>query len=261
MKYSMCSAMTKERSLENVLELAHSMNLDGVEIWVGHIEQYLQAGHSLQDLAQMLESLKLSCVGISPYLDFVDESKEAETQAMVDTCLAYCVALRCRMIRVFLGYKSSADVTEKEWEHCAQALKVAARKAEAAGVVLAIETHNDQPSDYAAAILSLLDWVASPAVQVLFDGVNMISTGQQMMEVYVPLKEHVVHVHMKNKDLAKDCFKPVGEGDLDFVPVLRALKDDGYDAYISFEYSVENPEEIIRKSKAWVEETLEALKA
>lgn len=260
MKYSMCSAMTKERSLENVLELAHSLNLNGVEIWVGHIEQYLEKGNTLHDLARLLESLHLSCVGISPYLDFIDEEKQNSTQDMVETCLGYCVALHCPMIRVFLGYKGSAEVSEKEWKYCVQTLKDAAKKAEAANVTLAIETHNDQPSDSAEKLLSLLDAVGSSAVQVLFDGVNMVSTGQKMMDVYVPLKDHVIHVHMKNKDLANDRFMAVGEGDLDFIPVIRALKNDGYDGYISFEYSVEDPEEIIRKSKIWVETVLDSLK-
>ena len=42
MRFSMCTTWGKAQPLEDIISIAASMQLNGVEIWDGHIDDYLR---------------------------------------------------------------------------------------------------------------------------------------------------------------------------------------------------------------------------
>lgn len=251
MKYSMCSTWAKDKTLEEVLCIAKDLKMDGIELWSGHIDGFLEKERTLDDLADTLKEYGLECVVIAPYLNLIDKNVQAENLSLARKCIAYAEALHCPVVRVFLGDKGSAEVTKDEWMCCFDALRVLGEEAQKAGVLLGIEAHYYHPSDTIHSILRILCAVQNPAVGLIFDGFNFYPSGLEMMDAYEKLKKYSIHYHMKNLKWAPHICVPLDEGDVDFLPLVNALKLDGYDGYVSFEYFGDNAPELIRKSKEW----------
>ncbi len=257
MKYSMCTTWAKEQPVEQVLETAEKLGMDGIEIWSGHVDRFLEEGKTLADLTELLEKRGLKCIVISPYLNLIEEKGLEKNMDLARRCVTYAAALKCSIVRVFLGDKGSSEVTKAEWMRCFDALKDLAADAGEKGVTLGIEAHYYQPADTIHSILRILRAVKDPAVRLIFDGFNFYPSGLEMMDAYDTLKKYSVHYHFKNLLWTSHECVPLNEGDVDFIPLIKALKQDGYDGYVTFEYFGEDSPELIRKSKEWFVKILE----
>jgi glucosamine-6-phosphate deaminase len=122
----------------------------------------------------------------------------------------------------------------------AEALERLGERARPHGVEVWIESHGDFAR--AADTLGLLDGVRSPAVGVLWDPANAFETGEQPEPGLAALGDRVRHVHLK--DVAPEtgpegrAWVPRLPGRGTFAPerVLAALRERGYERWVSFEW-------------------------
>lgn len=103
-------------------------------------------------------------------------------------------------------------------------LKRLAPKAEAMGVVLALESYLS-----ATQHLRILERVGSPAVQVYYDVGNSQDMGYPILDEIRELGDRIVEVHAKD---TKDLY---GKGSMDFRAVGQALKDIGFKGWLVIE--------------------------
>jgi sugar phosphate isomerase/epimerase len=99
-----------------------------------------------------------------------------------------------------------------------------APKAEARGVVLALESYLS-----AAEHLKILERVGSPAVRVYYDVANSQDAGYPILDEIRALGARIVEVH------AKDTKGLYGKGSMDFPSVLEALREIGYKSWFVLE--------------------------
>ncbi len=99
-----------------------------------------------------------------------------------------------------------------------------APKAEARGVVLALESYLS-----AAEHLKILERVGSPSVRVYYDVANSQDAGYPILDEIRTLGARIVEVH------AKDTKGLYGKGSMDFPSVLKALEDIGYKGWFVLE--------------------------
>jgi len=104
------------------------------------------------------------------------------------------------------------------------ALKRLAPKAEARGIVLALESYLSAGDN-----LKILERIGSPAVQIYDDVANSQDVGRPILEEIRQLGTHIVEVHAKD---TKDLY---GKGSIDFPAVLKALEDIGYGGWLVIE--------------------------
>lgn len=251
MKYSMCTVFAKERPVEEILDMAAALELDGVELWDGHVSEYAERTGGLQGLKTLLEERGLECVVISPYFNLLCAEKVEESLARARQCVEYAKGLDCGIIRVFVGDKGSAQLSPIEWASCADGLRRLAALARENGLVIGLENHNNMPPDTKEAVLRLLKAVDSPELRLIFDGFNFYPDGNDMAEAHEYLKDYIVHYHFKNLLWMPHLCVPLDAGDADFAPLIQAIKATGYDGYISFEYFAADPSDMIRASWAW----------
>ena len=116
-------------------------------------------------------------------------------------------------------------------------------------------------------------------VGVNLDPANFVMvTGQDPVEAVYLLKDYIVHTHLKDGKMLKktdpkiiydhfaeggiealnvaDYFieTPVGEGDVDFVNYVKALKDIGYNGYLTIERETgADPTADIMKAKEFID--------
>lgn len=254
MKYSICTTFAKSKPIEDIVKIAVGIGLEGIEIWDGHIDDYLiRNPQGIGKLKDLLFENNLKCCCISPYFDFVDETQIEKSLQTAEKCIEYSKALDNKIIRTFLGNKSSANLTQKDESNCIQSLKKILLLAEKSNVCFALETHNDQPTDRAEYIIKILNECNSPYLKVIFDGFNFYVDNINMMQEYDVLREHIVHYHMKNYIWDKRIPVPLNQGDVDFTELIKILKGENKQDFMSFEYFCENVGDLVQKSLKWID--------
>ncbi len=104
-----------------------------------------------------------------------------------------------------------------------------------AGVKLSVEPH---PGRYLAnhdGALRLIEHVDHPAMGVNFDPSHTFPCGDFPNITVYRLNRHIIHLHVSDNDGVTNVHWRPGEGKIDWVAMLQALKDIGYDDVISIE--------------------------
>jgi sugar phosphate isomerase/epimerase len=114
------------------------------------------------------------------------------------------------------------------------------------GVKLATETGHESP----ASLAQFLSEVDSPGLAVNYDPANLVMNGFDHLGGVKILAPWIVHTHAKDAVRYPDGRKqevPLGEGTVDFPTYLKALREIGFDGYLTVEREVgDNPERDIR---------------
>jgi sugar phosphate isomerase/epimerase len=128
---------------------------------------------------------------------------------------------------------------EDEWKaETFRRLQELSKMAGDGGVILAHENCSGYGSLGPAEALELIEEVGSPSFKWIFDTGNPVSHGQDPWALYETVRDHIVHVHIKDAKAApggeaKTCYP--GEGDGRVADVVADLKARRYDGYLSIE--------------------------
>ena len=121
------------------------------------------------------------------------------------------------------------------WDNYVDSMHQCTSIAKSHGLRLALEGHANVIVSHTDSFLRLFDRVGDPAL-----GTNFDVAWQFIQREYIPwsiykLKERIFHVHARDGD-GMSCYSlPVGQGIIDWHGVVRALKDVGYDGFLSLE--------------------------
>ncbi len=138
-----------------------------------------------------------------------------------------------------MWHRSPANQTTEAWQDLLDQVRVAARAAERAGVVLAVEPEHNNVVDSAHRARQLMDEVGSPAVKVLMDGANIFHRGDldrmhdHLAEAFALIGEDVVLAHAKDLDHDGDAGgRAAGQGLMDYQQYLSELQRCGFDGTV-----------------------------
>lgn len=252
MELSICTTFAKERSLEEVVALAKQLNISAIEIWSGHIEEFIKRNCcTSKDLKKYINEQQVFCSAIAPYFDFLEVRRMKESILEAEIVVEYAKELDCKVIRTFLGKKPSRSIDGCEWKRCIQSLKYITDGVKGSDICFAIETHNGQPSDTAESILYMLEKTNSPNLKVLFDGFNFYIDSMNMMNEYKKLENEIIHYHIKNYIWKDRIPTALDKGDVDFTELIKKII--GSRSYMSFEYFCADPSNLIIDSMSWIE--------
>ena len=239
------SVITDEVSqdLETVARFADRFELDGVEIrsvWSRNPQNLL---HQKDDIKRILRKYELDVSAIaSPFFKAdVDNNDEYEEHLdILRNCIQLAQALDTNIIRGFTFWrKNNLDAyIEKIIERFQKPLEMI----ESEGVILGIE---NEPSTFVGngkELADFLDRLGSKHVKAIWDPANNMwdPTGEiPYPDGYIYVRDKTVHVHVKDGVRRGSDGKPqciaFGDGEVDYLGQLRALKEDGYRAYLSLE--------------------------
>lgn len=186
--------------------------------------------------------------------EFIDKSKRI---------LDLSLELGCGIVTTHIAHIGE-NATDSERELVRSACRELAEYADAQGAVFAIETGSDR-SDVLA---EFLDSLGAEGVRVNFDPANLVMCQDERPEFGLEyIGKYIVHTHAKDgimlkkkvdaklelDDMAKEHAAmiemghkylelPLGEGDVNFDTYLPALKDSGFDGFLTIEREVgDNP--------------------
>ncbi|MBN1672715.1 MAG: sugar phosphate isomerase/epimerase [Kiritimatiellae bacterium] len=255
-------------SFETAHEEAGKLGFDGVELEVG--PKAAQEGSPLFDAAQR-DALKkrmaacgvvTSCVCVGGFWQYGPASAE---EALRDTgkdilrkTIEACAAIGTGYILTPLNNSGQApEVATARWLEFLQELKA---DAEAHKVMVCLEPCARPGMGTDAEVKALVDRTGSPYVRAYFDVSNMHAAGTDPVTGLKALgSAYVGHIHMKdrkpNPPGSERPFSTValGEGILDFPGIAAAIREIGYDGWLTLETPTgDDPKPSARKDLAFM---------
>ncbi|WP_405411216.1 sugar phosphate isomerase/epimerase family protein [Streptomyces rubiginosohelvolus] len=218
--------------LDEVVRLARTGPCSGVELRCaeGQLTHPDSDPAEADRIAGALRRADLAVPVLASYVQVAADGPDVVEQ------LARHIALAARLgagqVRVFGG---GAGLPRGRRERAVRHLAAAAPLAVAAGVGIALETHDEFLTG--AEVAEVLEAVGSPAVGAVWDAVNPWRAGESPERTAELLGPWLRHVQLKDVASPTDL-RPIlpGRGVLPLGDVLEQLRRLGYDGWISLEW-------------------------
>lgn len=202
-RVAVCDWMILKRQKQSAFPLAKDIGADGVEVDMGSLGQRETFDSKLGDPAvreQFLGKarelgLEISSIAMSGFYAQAF-AERAGVERLVQDAVDTAKAMRIPVIFLPLGVKSDLTRNPELRPAVVERLKAAGRQAEAAGVVIGIETALN-----AAGEAALLDEIGSPAVKSSFNWANAIRNGRDVSAELKTLgRDQIAQIHASNSD-------------------------------------------------------------
>lgn len=139
-------------------------------------------------------------------------------------------------MRIFSFYIPVGADPGRFREEVLRRLGVLVQRAEAAGVVLLHENEKHIYGDLPERCADIVASLDSDHLRLVWDPANFVQCGvRPFTDAYAMLRPHVAYLHVKDAFLADGTVVPAGQGDGQVPPTLAALRDDGFDGFLSLE--------------------------
>lgn len=261
MKYAICNELFENWPFDKVCEYVKSVGYDGLEVapftLAPRITDVDRARRA--ELRRQAEAAGVKIIGLhwllagteGFYLTSPDAAvRERTAQYLVD--LAEATRDLGGDLMVFGSPKQRSLLPGVEWaqafDHAAETFRRAMPGIDAAGVSLCMEPLGPSETDFintADEGVRLMEAVGHPGFVLHLDVKAMSSESAPIPEIIRRHAPKTGHFHANDPNR-----RGPGFGDVDFVPIFEALKESGYEKWVSvevFDYSPD-PETIASKS-------------
>jgi sugar phosphate isomerase/epimerase len=149
---------------------------------------------------------------------------------------AVAAAFGTRIVRVFSFFMPPGEPPERYRREVIDRMAALAAIAEEHGLVLAHENEKEIYGDRPERCAEIIGAVGSPALRATFDAANFVQCGvRPHAEAYALIRPHLVYVQVKDALAATGEVVPAGQGDGQVAETLAALRDSGFEGYLSLE--------------------------
>lgn len=243
MKWSLCIGAYAGKDEIYHLEKIKEHGFDGLEYY---------AWWNLSDLNRTAKEQERIGVGINAtctkFISLVDESlRDAYLEGVRQTIEA-CRILNVKSVISQTGNLLEDVPRETQRQTMVETLKRCAPLFEQAGIVLEVEPLNGLV-DHAGHFLqrsdesvSVIDQVGSPNVKLVFDVYHQQITEGNVIRNATGYIDRINHYHIADNPGRKQP----GTGELNYVNILRAIRDTGFNGYVGLEcgYTIDTDEAI-----------------
>jgi sugar phosphate isomerase/epimerase len=261
MRFAICNEIFKGWRIEAVLAHCAALGYEGLEIapftlakTVGEIsasqrreirEAAARAGVAVCGLHWLLARTE------GFHLNHGDAAVRERTTRYLGELVDCCADLGGRTL--VLGSPKQRGVlpgltAQQAWDLAAQTLAGVVQRAEKLGVVICLEPLSPGETNFintAAEAVRFARQFHSAAMKIILDVKAMCSEAEPIPQIIRDSWPHFAHFHANDKNL-----KGPGFGEVDFAPIAAALRQTGYDGWVSVEVFKfeEGPEEIASRS-------------
>lgn len=259
------------RSLRELLQEAYDMGIETVECSLESLEE------DPEGMKAMLDDIGLEVSAVYATLDFGTAPDASYAYPLVDTAAYF----GCHKILVIPGftavigdpYTQTRQVGTPVMQQMAKNLRELAVYARSKAVLMMLEDYDNVAAPFCSEVQ--LRWFVDnvPALSVCFDTGNFMYADVSESTAFAMLKDRIVHVHLKDRDLVGDEEEepvvnvkgmpmydaPVGYGMVGMMDILRNLRAIEYDDILVIEH-FRAPDQMryLRASIEWIQEAWEA---
>jgi sugar phosphate isomerase/epimerase len=246
MKYAICNETFQDWPFEKAFEFARQCGYEALEIAPFTINKDVRQITAAEraTVRQQAEDAGLSILGLHWLLAFTEgfylTSPEPEvrqaTTAYFEDLARFCHDLGGDIMVLGSPHQRNVlpGVTMSEaMGYAAEVLKECMPTFAELGVQLALEPLGPEEGDFlrtADLAVELIEMIDSPPCHLHLDVKAMSTEGQPIDEIIRKHADHLIHFHANDANR-----RGPGMGDIDFVPILQALKDINYDGWVCVE--------------------------
>ena len=258
---------TPEYTVLEAIELFRRIGLDGAEIVV---QDGYKSGlptdcpeELLKQVKECAEQNEIEIIALTPYNSRFNALDEATRQAEIEgikKVIDYCEYFGAKVIRIYGGNIAPGEENDR-WDEKHAMLVASMRElgdaAAKKGVTLVIENHFNTMTMSARQTADTIREIDHPNVKILYDQANLTFTGCENWQEAIQIQKGLVgHMHVKDlvfkgqnrafvgnddvshpdEDSRNVITRIVGEGIIEWPAILRQMKADGYDGWLSLEY-------------------------
>lgn len=217
-------------SKPEVFYTAKKIGLDGVQISLGteanNMHLRLPEVQKAYREASAATGVRFGGLAIGE-LNSIPYKSDPRTEQWVSDGIGVARELGCKVILLAFFSKGDLKNDPKGQEEVIRRLRKVAPEAEAAGVVLGIESWLSAEEH-----MDIIQAVGSKNVKVYYDVANSTQMGYDIFREIPWLGDHICEVHMKENGAL------LGKGVVDFRRVKNVLDEIGYDGWIHIEGAV-----------------------
>ena len=266
MKFAICNEIFQGWKIEDTLTYAAKVGYAGVEI------APFTLANSVNDISPSerrkiretaarhgIEIAGIHWVLVKPeglYINHPDRSIRERTADYFCDLVDFCADLGGT--RMVVGSPKQRNVMlgvspEQAWDWAASTFRNAVAQAEQREVTICFEPLAPAETNFintAAEALQFVQQVPSPRFKIILDVKAMCSESKPIPQIIRESWPHFAHFHANDRNL-----KGPGFGDVDYKPIAAALKEVGYQGFVSVEVFNfdEGAEAIAARSLAYLE--------
>ena len=247
MKLGYCTWGMPTVPVDTFVPFLAGLGYDGIELTVipGYTIELstLDAGERRR-IARLLKDHHLELPAIAGHTPMIERDPATADRNWTRLAATVDLALDWALDGAPPAIDTTVGGTPQQWDELKPLMveRVAAlvRYGEQRGVVIAIEPHVGSMLDTPERVLELLDAIDSPFLKLNFDISHFNVMGIPIAESVGALAAHTVHTHVKDERGVVPNFEFLipGEGEFDYVAYLHAMREHGYDDYITAEISI-----------------------
>jgi sugar phosphate isomerase/epimerase len=269
MRFAFCNEGFGERSWQAVCSALAAVGYDGVEIAPFTLAETAQdlSADQREDLRATARDAGLEIIGLHWLLVKPEglhvSHPDAKVRGRARDYLCHLADLCADLggkIMVFGSPKQRSRVADASaddtWRWAAETFASALPTVAERGVALCIEPLGTEETDFittAAEGRRLVEEIGHPNFRLILDVKAMSSEGTSVADIIREQRDVLAHVHANDPNRQGPGF-----GDMDFHPILQALREIRYDGYVSaepFEF-LPDAETVARQSIRYLQECL-----
>ncbi len=268
-KLAICNETFQDWPFEKAFALAAECGYTGIEIAPFTVAEYVTAIAATRrtEIRRLAEKNRLEVVGLhwllaktqGLHLTSPDRAVRLKTAQYLGELARFCADLGGKLL-VFGSPKQRSLLPgvgrQEAVRHAAEVFLAALPVLEKAGVTLALEPLTPAETDFvntAAEAVEVIEKVGSPRCRLHLDCKAMSSEKTPIPDLLRKHRAALAHFHANDPN-----GQGPGFGRLDFVPILRTLREIGYGGWISVEVFDYSPgvERLARESIRYLRECL-----
>jgi sugar phosphate isomerase/epimerase len=268
MQFGICNEIFKDWSFEKAFECVKQTGYDGIEIAPFTCARYVTevSSERRQQIRELALRHALEITGIhwvlveaeGMHMTHPDKGIREKTQRYFRDLVSFCHDLGGRSIVVGSPKQRNLEdgvSLEQAADWAVEVFRPAIGDAEDKGITICFEPLAPSETDFintAAEAIDFIHRIPSPAFKIILDVKAMCSMGKPIPDIIRESWPEFAYFHANDANL-----KGPGFGDVDFVPIAAALKEVGYQGYVSVEVFKfdEGPEAIATRSLDYLRQT------
>jgi sugar phosphate isomerase/epimerase len=268
-RFSICNEIFGSWPIEQTLDYVAKTGYDAIEIAPFTLAPYVTDVPAAERV-RIRELAQRKGIGISGihwvlvqaegmYLNHPDVTIRERTARYLCHLVEFCADLGGRHIVV--GSPKQRNLMdgvsfEQGWEWATGTFREAVRRAETLGIVICFEPLAPVETNFvntATEAIRFARQFGSPSMKIILDVKAMCSEVKSIPEIIRESWPHFAYFHANDRNL-----KGPGFGDVDYVPIAAALREVGYDGFVSVEVFdfAEGPEVIATRSLEYLKRVL-----